>query len=506
MMRFARVFLRALFLLTAASQTSLAATPEDCSCSETECPDSATVLLGISENIISPACEEGSVASLEVLNSIDDSGAYEVITWNLGASTWTDTLTSPYKYANASQEEEDVTCYIVPEEKLPVIGDQTQLKVTLNCERTRCKFRYRIAFSCYETGVLTSDTGGGVQVLSDVDDTIVCPNPQGSTDPHSFAGVDTRLEAKELYPGVAELLLGLALGLEEPPANSSSTNDTSFLLNGAYVPARPMLLSARPREASVLAIAQDSGMNVYMEQVGARNSHPSWGTNIDGSMYGTIFDGVSFDEFGETKAKSYNQVSQERPTTKFAFMGDNGQGDVCGAQSMLQSPTGDRMIAVFIHLSEKRENSITECEDPINGTFTLDLPESDIVHYHATHSDAALWAYDQNLISCCSANNVYVAIEEWIACRCDGNCTYELPTGVSEQATRNETLSYCDDLKADQELLKSTLDQCDPQGKCPAPAELPPVGSTTTRGSGATASGTVRIVTLVGLLLTIGLF
>lgn len=137
----------------------------------------------------------------------------------------------------------------------------------------------------------------------------------------------------------------------------------------------------------------------------------------------------------------------------------------------------------------------------------MDLPESDTVHYHSTHSDAALWAYNQSLISCCSSNNVYVAIEEWIACRCDGNCTYELPTGLSVQATRNETLSYCDELKADQALLKGALDQCDPQGDCPQPEELPAVGtSSNDDNSGGAASNAVFPLTLLGLLLIIGLF
>jgi hypothetical protein len=316
------------------------------------------------------------------------------------------------------------------------------------------------------------------------------------------------LEAKELYPGVAELMLGLALGLEQAPAvnASESANSTSSLLNGSYVPARPMLLSARPREASVLAISQDAGINVYMEQVGRRNYHPSWGTNIDSSMYGTIFDGSSYNEFGETKARSYAGVSSERPNTKFVFLGDNGQGDTCAAQSMLQSSTGDRMLAIFIHTTQLLEESIMECEDPNTGVFTLDLPESNTVHYHSTHSDAALWAYEQSLISCCSAFNVYVAIEEWIACRCDGNCTYDLPTGLSEPATRNETLSYCDELKEDQASLQSALAQCDALGECPLPEELPPKGTTLT-GTGSVAySNSVSVLTLLGLMLMIRLF
>ena len=232
--------------------------------------------------------------------------------------------------------------------------------MTLNCEWTRCNFRYDVQFWCYKTGVLVSDVGGGVQVLSDVDDTIVCPNPQGGTDPNRFAGVDTRLEAKETYPGVAELMLGLALGLESPPNNSTSASSNSSLYNDAYVPARPMLLSARPREASVLSISQDSGINVYMEEVGTAKLPSNVGSqSLTGACMEPSLMGHPSNEFGETKAKSFADVSSARPNTRFAFLGDNGQGDVCAAQSMLQSSSGDQMVAVLIHLTQTPEESLT---------------------------------------------------------------------------------------------------------------------------------------------------
>ena len=107
-----------------------------------------------------------------------------------------------------------------------------------------------------------------MQVLSDIDDTLVCPNPQGPTDPHSYISVDKRVEAKELYPGVE------------------------------YVPARPIMLSARPQKASVFSISQGSELNLYMEEVGDRNSQSSWGVHSASSMYVTLFDGTSFNEFG----------------------------------------------------------------------------------------------------------------------------------------------------------------------------------------------------------------
>ena len=152
----------------------------------------------------------------------------------------------------------------------------------MNCESTRGDFRWNITFDCAKLGVLTNDTNGGVQVLSDIEDAIVCPNPQGPTDPHSYASVNKRLEAKELYPGVE------------------------------YVPARPIMLSARPQKASVFSISQGSELNLYIEEVGDRNSQSSWsGVHSASSMYVTLFDGTSFNEFGETKAPSYNQVSAE---------------------------------------------------------------------------------------------------------------------------------------------------------------------------------------------------
>jgi len=357
---------------------------------------------------------------------------------------------------------------------LPVIGDQTTIKVSLNCEAVICDFQWDVQFGCAELGVLTTSTDGGLQVLSDVDDTITCANPSTTCDSiasctlegtvsHYLAGIDRRMEHKEMYPGVGELMLGLGLG----------PNDGN---DGQYVPAKPMMLSARPREAQlVLAIDQDSELNVYLESAGDRLNHTNWGVNTDSSMYGTIFDGTSFKEFGETKAKSYNAMSSERPNTRFAFLGDNGQGDVCGAQSMLESANGDRLEVVFIHEVQNPEDAHTACEHPDEGggEFTLNLPESDRVHYHRTHAEAAVWALDKELISCCSAHNVYFAINEWIECRCHGICPEGgLNTGFVDLATRNETLAYCGELRKDQKDLLAVVDECDPGGECPNHAEV----------------------------------
>jgi len=381
---------------------------------------------------------------------------------------------SPYIYRQASEVDQGTKCYEADPDVLPVVGDQTTIKVSLNCESVICKFQWDVEFGCAELGVLTKSTGGGLQVLSDVDDTITCASPSTTCDSipsctlegtisHYLAGIDRRLEHKEMYPGVAELMIGLALGSKDGNG-------------GQHVPAKPMMLSARPREAqNLLAIDQDSELNIYAESAGDRLNHTNWGVNIDSSMYGTIFDGTSFTEFGETKAKSYNKIATERPNTRFAFLGDNGQGDVCAAQSMLESTNGDRLKVVFIHeVLQNPADALTSCEHPDKGgEFTLDLPESDIVHYHRTHAEAAIWALDKELISCCSAHNVYFAINEWVDCRCNGTCPEGgLNTGFVDPASRNETVAYCDELQKDQNDLLKVVDECDPGGECPNHAEV----------------------------------
>ena len=291
----------------------------------------------------------------------------------------------------------------------------------------------------------------------------VCPSPQctSKTDCSTgdgslsgfIAGKDNRLDHKEFYPGVGEIMLGLARG---PKADLG--DDPKFQ------PAKPIFLSARPKEAQVvLAMDQSSVLNLYLENVGDR-LNMTFGANVDQSMYGTLFDGSSFTEMGETKAKSFDEIGARLPQTRFLFMGDNGQGDVCAAQAMLESDVGDRLAAVLIHQTESMSNMVKDCEDGPRD-FTSDLNEGDFdgrVHYHTSHSDAALWLLEIGLISCCSATVVHQAVEEFIACRCDGgDCgTHGLPTGVATKATRSDTVEYCATMKADQELLRVKVDEC----------------------------------------------
>ena len=130
----------------------------------------------------------------------------------------------------------------------------------------------------------------------------------------------------------------------------------------------------------------------------------------------------------------------------------------------------------MIHQVKKNEEVNMKCESPEGSgiDFTLDLPESEKVHYYRTYSDAAMWAFRKQLISCCSASNVFYAIDEFVACRCDGNVCPEqgLTTGISEKASRNETLEFCEELRIDQVELSKLVDKCDPRGQCPLHGEI----------------------------------
>jgi len=291
-----------------------------------------------------------------------------------------------------------------------------------------------------------------------------------------LAGKDRRLESGEMYPGVAELQEGLALG----PGYDPRTGDPN-----QFVASRARLLSARPKEGSLfVAITQGSELNKYFELVGKRTSQGSWGINTDDGLYGTILDGVSFKEMGQTKGKHYNAVSEAGPDTRFAFLGDNGQGDVCAAQSMLMSANEARMLATLIHRTETTANEQKQCEQPQGGDFTVNMPEGaygDRVHYFKTHADAATWALSKSLISCCAARNVHTAVKEWQDCRCRAEgaepptAGCQLPTRFGDRATRAETLSYCTDVESDQVGLAAALATCDAQAiLCPEMRALDP--------------------------------
>lgn len=179
-------------------QLCLAACPGTCSAKP--CPLRQTAVLGRHIDLVgpNPACPERQVATVTAFR-VESKSNFQLITSNLGGSI----VTTPYIYTRATNDT-DMKCYEQPD--LPIIGDASQIQVTLNCEDiVKCDFEADISFGCMPVSTV------GVQVISDIDDTIVCPNPQCdsltscATSPselsHFLAGVDKRLKSKEIYPG-----------------------------------------------------------------------------------------------------------------------------------------------------------------------------------------------------------------------------------------------------------------------------------------------------------------
>jgi len=325
----------------------------------------------------------------------------------------------------------------------------------------------------------------GVQVVSDIDDTIECPNPSKRDGTGFFIpwlkGVDKRIEQKEIYPGVAELMLGLALGPAYNPA-----------VERKIVAAKVLLLSAQPESLhnirEKLGYSNDK-INKHFEDVGKQNHQSDWGINTGDSMYGSFTDNLKFDSdfvlwvaesprrfrnMGRTKAKQFIELSEARKNTRFIFFGDNGQGDVCAAQFMLERTN---MVAAFIHKTQRESKAITECLPPDTkipgqkltpfGNVDLDLKDvQDKVHFFKTHSKATKLAFDNKFISCCSARLVWEAVEEWYNSKdgCEGkaeNCDNDC-----KDDDCNTRKQYCCDVKKDQAILETTFSECNAKSQC----------------------------------------
>ena len=233
------------------------------SCVDCEnCPGESTVYFSLHKEIESKECQEGERAAITKLRTSSSFGKYKIETRNPDSAF---DKKPPFIYNEGTWKKIGV-CFEAACEKLPIVGDQTKIVVDLDCETAKsCDFLFDIEFDCFRTGVLTSDEEGGVQVLTDIDDTIICPNPQCerlldcplSEVGHFLAGKDTRLKVGEFYPGVAEVILGLALGIPKKEGDEG------------VVPAKPRFFSARPREGGpFVKISQSSALNEYLESVG----------------------------------------------------------------------------------------------------------------------------------------------------------------------------------------------------------------------------------------------
>jgi hypothetical protein len=317
------------------------------------------------------------------------------------------------EYATLAEDDGDPALTKCFESSQPLISDSSSIELKFECYAfTGCDYGFSAEFQC---APLHTD---GVAVLSDVDDTILAAHPHchsysecllsPADMKHFLAGVDDRLEGKRIYPGARSLYLGLALGKD-------------YAGDDSVIPVKPKLLSARPAEAgSLAAIRQDSDLAMSFTDAADTWGLPTWGVNLDGSMYGSAFDADSdleeaFQAYGERKADSFVSLYESEDkvwTGPMVFMGDNGQGDHCAAESMLIATAADEssLPAVFVHKVKSFDDQLNTCRGPGDSMFDLTLMDDGAyggrVHYHETHVEAATIALDEGFISPYSAQMI----------------------------------------------------------------------------------------------------
>jgi hypothetical protein len=227
----------------------------------------------------------------------------------------------------------------------------------------------------------------GVQVFSDVDDTLSCPSKQMRV---FGAGVDTAwsrnlLTGSVIYPGIACLTVSFEKGLND-----------SAQIRGLN------LLSARPQEAvdmGLLEIKDDSPIGLEVQRCGGR---------LDGRYYGQMGDVASsgLDKRSRylafSKSKVADLVGAVRVGESVVFMGDNGQGDLNAAVEMYKilGATQERrttLSAAFIHRVDA------------NPALRVDDFAGAPIFFFNTAQGAALIAYCARLISRNGLQTVYTS-------------------------------------------------------------------------------------------------
>ena len=174
------------------------------------------------------------------------------------------------------------------------------------------------------------------KILSDVDDTLSC---SGGSYP---AGIDKRYGKKVIYPGVLSFYRELDLGVNGPekwPQNSVG--------NLVFLSARPHVYKdhSERRNYAKFAKLRERGMH----------TNPSLlsGDMSSGSEYMFKKD---LEPMSLKKFQNFKEYISIYPEFKHVFVGDNGQGDVRGAELMhIHAPS--KLEAVYVHRVQPLHNT-----------------------------------------------------------------------------------------------------------------------------------------------------
>ncbi|KAL7576480.1 hypothetical protein ACA910_017985 [Epithemia clementina (nom. ined.)] len=224
-------------------------------------------------------------------------------------------------------------------------------------------------YSCRYSSLLASSQSGAAaarygealftQVISDVDDTLKSSggvNIAGVT----LGGIDVQYARGEFYPGVAEFMLQVSIGVTTTASRGYdfplSKNDQ--ISSGAersesrkLSPPKVAILTARAEEFKLaLQLKEDSSLAVAFRKAGEDMGIRGWG--LGPVLYGSVAEWIVQDRKGLRKFTNFERLLQQDPTGgrifNYVYVGDTGELDYEAGETMLREyPTFVK--AVFLH-------------------------------------------------------------------------------------------------------------------------------------------------------------
>lgn len=201
-----------------------------------------------------------------------------------------------------------------------------------------------------------SDSSNGdkplfTQVISDVDDTL---KSSGGVNVAGVAlgGIDVQYPRGEMYPGVAEFMLQMSLGVASSPTVSNPVL--------AVAPPKIAILTARAEEFKIaLQLKDDSPLVTALRQAGETAGVSNWG--VGPVLYGSVAEWIAQDRKGFRKFTNFERLLQQDPTGiifQYVYVGDTGELDQEAGETMLREYP-EVVKAVFLHVVADKIGSVT---------------------------------------------------------------------------------------------------------------------------------------------------
>jgi hypothetical protein len=183
-------------------------------------------------------------------------------------------------------------------------------------------------------------------VISDVDDTL---KSSGGLNVGGVAlgGIDVQYPRGDFYPGVAEFILGVSLGVPTSYAATTTTTTSSTV----PVVANVAILTARAEEFKLaLELKEDSPLAVAFRVAGESIGVSNWG--LGPVLYGSVAEWIVQDRKGLRKFSNFERLLQQDPTGtifQYVYLGDTGEMDQEAGETMLREYP-EVVKAVFLHV------------------------------------------------------------------------------------------------------------------------------------------------------------